>query len=324
MEDNKLPQFALNEFVVLREKVVKLKNSSTVQFGFITDIHINEDETKNGVRLFTKFCNEGVVDFAVNGGDLFTSDDQVFSEAIDEISKVTNQLNNMRIPTYIVRGNHDVNGKPRRLVDYISPLEWSLFSQQSVDSTQESREDNCYFVDDNKKRIRFIFVNTNNSEWNDEIKEGEVYRMTARQFQWIASTALNLPSQKWQAVMIGHIKAFDNSVRLFEIINAYKSGSIVNFSSRGQRVQHDFSSQGPMDFIAYINGHQHIDIDEYRNGVLCIGTLCSLPKPMVGLAPLRPLNTLNEYAWDIISIDRENRKIHCTRYGAGEDRNFDY
>ena len=66
-------------------------------------------------------------------------------------------------------------------------------------------------------------------------------------------------------------------------------------------------------------------IMSYKDGVSYYGnavritTASSLP----GISG-RELKTATEDAWDIITIDRENRKIYCTRFGAGADREIAY
>ena len=40
--------------------------------------------------------------------------------------------------------------------------------------------------------------------------------------------------------------------------------------------------------------------------------------------PERKLGTVTEDAWDAVSIDTNERKIHMVRFGAGDDREISY
>ena len=86
---------------------------------------------------------------------------------------------------------------------------------------------------------------------------------------------------------------------------------------------YDFTEQGKMEVICMFNGHTHKDGDGEMWGMKYITTGSSLPDEYDSL-PNRDLYTKNEDLWDIMTIDRNARKIYATRFGAGEDREFDY
>ena len=80
-------------------------------------------------------------------------------------------------------------------------------------------------------------------------------------------------------------------------------------------------------------GHVHADIIDKQNGITHIATTCSKAEvadvskiPFIGATtpPSRKLVTNEEYAFDLICLDKTTRKGYMYRMGAGVDRLFDY
>ena len=84
---------------------------------------------------------------------------------------------------------------------------------------------------------------------------------------------------------------------------------------------YDFTGQGAMEVICFLDGHTHKDGYSQYLDVPKIPITSSLIEKT---NTTRELKTETEDAWDIITIDRANRKIYCTRFGAGNDREFSY
>lgn len=92
----------------------------------------------------------------------------------------------------------------------------------------------------------------------------------------------------------------------------------------------DFSSLNVTP-IAIFAGHVHFDgyyqysVNAYNGYIYVIATTCDAygnqPK---GSSATRTPKTVNEQAFDIISINKADRLITITRIGAGSDRAFTY
>jgi hypothetical protein len=103
----------------------------------------------------------------------------------------------------------------------------------------------------------------------------------------------------------------------------------------------DFSDQGGREVICYLAGHLHYDLVSTANdlqipiisttgGHASQSTLVETQTPTIPITtPSAPVRTddrknVNSECFDIVKIDRQKRKIICTRYGAGNSREIDY
>ena len=77
--------------------------------------------------------------------------------------------------------------------------------------------------------------------------------------------------------------------------------------------------------ICYIAGHWHRDLTENisLNGVPIILITSAKDDRDTSLSP-RTDGTDQETAFDVVVVNRQTRKIHCIRCGAGEDRTITY
>jgi hypothetical protein len=86
------------------------------------------------------------------------------------------------------------------------------------------------------------------------------------------------------------------------------------------------------DVICVLAGHTHTDNTEGTDGrgdnvisgaITQIITESSLPMPNED-GEDRTVGTVNEECFDIIRVDRTDKKIKCYRFGKGSDREFSY
>lgn len=76
--------------------------------------------------------------------------------------------------------------------------------------------------------------------------------------------------------------------------------------------------------ICTLSGHFHADGDVRTSGGMpIIATTCDAWRNEYSSLS-RTKGTVSEQAFDVVSIDKTNRKIYLTRIGAGTDRVFDY
>ena len=102
-----------------RKKVLSYNRASgkkLINFAFMTDLHYNNygatpTYPKDSLRLFAQMCNEGYVDFAAFGGDMYSDYNLSHDEAIETIRPVLDVFGTIKPPLYITKGNHECNGK---------------------------------------------------------------------------------------------------------------------------------------------------------------------------------------------------------------------
>lgn len=267
------------------------------------------------------------------------------------------QTKYVRTAMFMIRGNHD-NGTGHQNTEGKSADE--VLDDNAVKNGfgtkfnyyDEVRDgDSFYFYKDfPDKKVRIIGLDSNDIPLEKKDSNGHYAYDTntagfrSQQLNWFANKALMLPDNTWQVVVFFHIpfpnafgqwaedNTFVNYHHAIAILNAFKNGTSVNINDTSNPdftitgLQADYSKQGQGTLIAIVNGHLHCDDQDTSilNGtpVIEVTTSASFVSDKVNNSDRR--NTNDEDAWDIISINTKERKIHCYRFGRGSDRDFTY
>ena len=267
------------------------------------------------------------------------------------------QTKYVRTAMFMIRGNHD-NGAGHQNTEGKSADE--VLDDNAVKNGfgtkfnyyGEVRDgDSFYFYKDfPEKKVRIIGLDSNDIPLEKKDSNGHYAYDTktagfrAQQLNWFANKALMLPDNTWQVVVFFHIpfpnafgqwaedNTFVNYHHAIAILNAFKNGTSVNINDISNPdftitgLQADYSKQGQGTLIAVVNGHLHCDDQDTSilNGtpIIEVTTSASFVSSVVNDSKQR--NTNDEDAWDIISINTKERKIHCYRFGRGSDRDFTY
>lgn len=256
-----------------------------------------------------------------------------------------------------IMGNHDgmwgtkaVNGSTVSYVKQFSKNKMYniLFKEQALDFRRHISDYGLYYYIDNpSQKTRFIMLD--NHFGADDSADSDGYAVYNRfknfvygqeQLSWLCDDALQLPCG-YSAVIFTHspIDTNPDEIMLKGIIDAFNNktsySATVNVGGEywgndesdeylTESISVDFAdSMG--EIIAVFTGHAHKDI---------INTT-TLSCPMITIttaggdirdsnAPARLVSTATETAFDVVSIDKANRVIHCTRLGAGSDRQVNY
>lgn len=267
------------------------------------------------------------------------------------------QTKYVRTAMFMIRGNHD-NGAGHQNTEGESADE--VLDDNAIKNGfgtklnyyDEVRDgDSLYFYKDfPDKKVRIIGLDSNDIPIEKKDSNGHYAYDTntagfrAQQLNWFANKALMLPDNTWQVVVFFHIpfpnafgqwaedNTFKNYHHAIAILNAFKNGTSVNINDTSNPdfaitgLQVDYSAQGQGTLIAVVNGHLHRDDQDTSvlNGtpIIEVTTSASFVSSVVNDSKQR--NTKDEDAWDLISINTKERKIHCYRFGRGSDRDFTY
>lgn len=267
------------------------------------------------------------------------------------------QTKYVRTAMFMIRGNHD-NGAGHQNTEGKSADE--VLDDNAVKNGfgtkfnyyGEVRDgDSFYFYKDfPDKKVRIIGLDSNDIPLEKKDSNGKYAYDTntagfrSQQLNWFANKALMLPDNTWQVIVFFHIpfpnafgqwaedNTFKNYHHAIDILNAFKNGTSVNINDTSNPdftiagLQADYSKQGQGTLIAVVNGHLHRDDQDTSilNGtpVIEVTTSASFVSSIVDDSKRR--NTNDEDAWDLISINTKERKIHCYRFGRGSDRDFTY
>lgn len=267
--------------------------------------------------------------------------------------ELVRNFNDAKCPVYYVKGNHDdgaigagYDANKTTPDKYISNAELSVmtngFSKKTVNFG--SYENMYFFVDDEETKVRTVFLNSYDiSEEVDEngnrkfIAYKNAPKYSFEQVEWFANSALNFADKgedktNWGVIIISHRVA---GRAIFNTVNAFASGttsthSWTNEYGETETITVDYTDQGTMEFIAYFVGDDHYDALTVENSslnafpvikILNASTAkdnVSVPTATNGvlMPPTKTIGTENETAFDIVTIDRTNKLIYLTRYGA--------
>lgn len=254
-------------------------------------------------------------------------------------------------PVLYAKGNHDYNAlyaenNGNRAEDYILNDELYVRTNRFFKDKIKGNLPKMYFyIDDEETKVRTIFLNTYDKD--ESIVNGErpslqnttTMQIGVEQYTWFINEALNFSDKgegknSWGVITVSHRIA--GSV-FYNIINALRNGgkytgTIQLIDGTTHTLTADFAEQGAVEFIAAFVGDDHYDkLRVEANNVLVIHVLnaslardnTNVPTASNGvlMPPAKTNNTEDETAFDIVTVDRNDKKLYLTRYGA---RSFVY
>ena len=341
-----------------------MNNNDGITFGYFGDNHgrrtINgyPNLTPKYLNKVDELMN---LDFILNTGDLvFSSNTASVNDAICSIVSQNMEFQNQeKLITSI--GNHDQNG---HTLESEQKIDWTVkhsmffnscyrYIEKDADVVWGSKEDLYFYKDFSDKKIRVIVLNTQDCGESTRTVDGVEYLkydslttcgVRQEQLNWLANTALKFNFEdrnEWHTLIACHIglrsgitdnhPSVQNYNAIDSIIKAFKNGTTVNATYTDSanadglftvNVNADYSTQGTMPFIGVFSGHNHCDrlyTENYPQITIMAGY------PDNGYDGIdRSIETKNEFAFDVVSVDKVARKVTLTRFGAGSNREYTY
>lgn len=310
----------------IKANVAELK--SGVTFPYLTDGHWR-DNGKLSFPLIQHIGKEVALPFTIYGGDnifAFGTKESAMEEAEYYLQAMKSYGR-----VYGVKGNHDItirNGW-HDTGGYTATQELIYdYTTRPIAKYVKGVEGKCYYYwDDKKQDVRYIvldlFENINTS-----ISWGVNYGITQEQVDWLVGQALKCKGKT--LVILAHapldpkLGGAKEMRFLHEIFIALQNH--WEFShSEGVKVEADFS-KSTNTVACIISGHTHRDESNFYQGVLSFSTICDAwynDDPKLKHLP-RQRGTINEQAFDIMTINTASRTIKAVRIGQGKDREWSY
>ncbi len=260
---------------------------------------------------------------------------------------VGNHDDNINLTTGYPAVDTGINPKNAELyhLDKSDQYRWIIGRYLEKFNPQEADPEVCYYkVDFDAYNIRMVFLDAMDCPLifeNGYIKHIPGLFFNQRQLEWFYDTLISTPDD-YGVIVVCHgpfIPGFERAkyaqgVDLIpNIINAFKEGSIYEHDWRysedasiSTSYKFDFSRHGKGDFICYLAGHIHYRkmAQSYFDDQLVItapalyqADLSEMTRKGSSLDRYRDTTTINSF--NIMTVDRENRKILLTSYGAFED-----
>jgi predicted phosphodiesterase len=334
-------------------KAKSLQNEHTLNFIFFCDPHIAATSNFADIDTLNYINSRMDIKFTACCGD--NLDGAVSKQSqLDTASKLMAQLAFYNF--FIVKGNHDDNSLQS---EGTANIKYTILPQEQYDIMFRNLENKVnfdilnkyglyYYYDIPENNVRAIFLNSidipyiPDSETTTAWKYSgqSTYAYSNAQLNWLAHTALKLPSNQWKILLFTHVNPFHegmigadklviNGSTMLDIVDAFKDGtSYVSSPSIGdfaQSVAVDFSLQGKGKVIAFFYGHTHSEQTLTRNGIKYISTWNNSPYKSNSnpLAPTRTIGTTSELCLNVVTVDFTKNIIFMTKFGAGTDLTID-
>ena len=301
---------AENQFLVNDAKI----SPHSFRFVFLTDVHWDGNAKKSPV-LINKICNDLDISLICFGGDVLTRHkDKADCTEIsrDFIKKFDKKL-------FVTAGNHDNNSDNNKNTSTILTADEMyavLFRKNDYEINYEQSPNHGYF-DFAAQKVRFIQIDTGTPFWYDGDKTSIDESRLDLEFDYLYQKISELDAT-WNVVIFTHEYFLGKSV---SSVNSYVTERL------NSKV---LSKKFEATIAALFVGHTHYDMSTVHNyagkSVLVICTMQDAASSSQNTESGIPMviGTDTEQAFDLVQIDFTNRKIYCTRVGAGESREFSY
>lgn len=295
----------------MRSRIATVKNLDKsvngFSFVFVTDTHKQEGYySPNMIRKIVENTNVKTVigggDYT--GGEFYKNDPRTKEQAYNSVMQNASRFKWITDRVYMVRGNHD-DGREGG-AKQITSTDLSTILTEQLDSSITKGGDLYYYVDDAAKKVRLFILDSSNTNNNSQ------GILDDAQLSWF-TTHVNELSTDWTiAVFLHH--ALNNS----------KKGDRTNitFYQSGTQVTNVLNS-AKCHVACVFCGHQHIDISKQMAKYPVIATTCDASYYSVydlrWSDDVRTGGTIAEQAFDVVHVDTVNKKVHCTRFGGGQN-----
>ena len=301
-------------------------------FAFITDIHCRRN-TLHSPALLRDIINKCGIATVLGGGDWNTA----YNYTDMGINALTNDFKTLRkyfkgIPMIKTVGNHEwaYGGFEN---PYNVSNEWVYDWYYRDDEANKNKpiiygENGTYFYqDDLTNKVRYVSVNVMDYQSEDEPSENnKIFKffVSQTQIKWLKEKAFHLPDDDWQIIVFSHVPIWTDSDK-----PEWSSSYIDNAEELEQLVDDffrktNYASAYKGTIVCWISGHTHRDaMLRIKGGVMHIVTNGDLFLQATGSQD-RIKGTISEQCFDVLSVNKSERKVYLTRVGAGSDREFNY
>lgn len=298
------------------------------------------------------------------GDYIFNWSEETAENARADITACRRVFSDLTVPSIWLRGNHENNGYIGQRLDRAEIFTRTSRAQQTLPGFVSNPEDpyGCYgYLDFENARVRIIAVNTGDNDAmgptvtlaGNAADLISCHNIAVPQLRWIADQALDLSDKdaptEWTILVLSHIPIYNtndwynshsytdmdgktwtcNVQNLETVMAAYRDGGSVSISLNGETMEKDFADVTPAGGILFINGHGHALNASAHNGFhyITCPNLCSNGEKVSsdGVIYAKGLaGTVEETAFNVLTIDTANRVVHAWIYGAGFDRDIQY
>lgn len=314
-------------------RAIEKSRFSSGRLLFFTDLHLNifSNNKFNMIREIIEVQRQLNPISILDGGDNiiepYTVNPSVNIDiALNAHREVLSNYGHNKL--VFANGNHDNNATqnyPNNANNVIYPQMIKKFFNNN--NFVFGGEDKYYgYIDYPNEKIRIVSIDVYENDFISPI--GSPTRCSEEQLLWHCQNSFKMGVEKsdWLTIILSHNAPIDregegilsNSQQIRSMIECYNQG--IDFQILSETIK--FSSQGRREVPVWLYGHIHQDTIQKINGINYVSTVQGWAVDTHGLK--RYIGTEKECAFDIITMDKFNRKFYFTRVGAGNDREITY
>lgn len=321
----------------VEDRLEFLHAEENISFGFLPDLHYENNQyyrsstaklVKDINRIHKKYPLAGVY---LGGDNMANSYNR--KELKSDTKKMVESFRTMEPLVYFLKGNHDDNSLRGRIdKKNEANVNAEISDEELVDMYANSLYSYCDFE---KQCVRIVYLNSIDVPFILEGKKIKYpgqwcYGYQQEQLEFLGKEALNFESKAnasaWKIIILQHLTSANgytdgvvyNEDVFWSLLDAYQNASTYEVDKMTDdfsvHLKVDFTKQSKGTIIGIIQGHIHRDKSSKVNGINVIATKKS------GLLEENQLG----YSMDIFTIDTKNNKLYSTRYGDGENREWNF
>ena len=322
----------------LADRIRMINKDKSPSFIFITDTHVTANRMRSPM-LIKEITERTSIKKVVWGGDAipaYGNEDEIKKcwkkqLLFDSLIVKDGQL-------YKIRGNHDFTIKENRFssvgVTYSQVETARLLMGNCPDDVVSNSVDAgaCYYYfDDKKNKLRYVVFDTTDSVKSTNVPWGTIYGVHDTQLKWVADSAIASTPEGFGLVFFSHVPFTDTTGARHEVLSNIRElvdAAALKTAGKIGLINYDFSKLKHVDVLLVMSGHNHQDMQTYRNGVVHVVTSCDTAyddykaDPFVKDLSGMKKGTVNEQCFDCVTIDRRKRLVKNYRIGIGGNRYF--
>ena len=334
-----IPTYVKTESKEVADRVIDKQTINSLTMIMSADIHMsNNQQTKDAIKHMGQGMNE-IQKYAHVDGIAFLGDynyDNNATSCIELVKEFQSYVADATrgIPTIYTLGNHDYSTISASDIDnrLSENMVYALIGSHTTDRAIVDKDNlgrNYGYVDFEKQRIRFIYLNTEDISGVDYTS----HLISTPQGQWLIQKGLDLSDkedeEKWGIVVAGHVPLHTNPQVPTVLSNFKKRLSGGNFGTT-----YNFAN-AKAELICVFTGHIHNFKVYEKDTIKYITIPNAVPNrenPYAttdyyndnDTAYTKTKDTAEDTSFNVIVIDKDNKKIHAINYGAGIDREIYY
>ena len=321
-----------------KESAINSDGNNVASFIFITDTHVQTNRMQAPL-LIKHLLEHTKIKNVIWGGDAIGAYGTVADiETQWKRHALYDSLISQSGYLYKIRGNHDFtikeSSQSNKGVTYSQQKTAQLLLDghpQNIVLNSSDAGACYYYFDDKDNKLRFIVFDTTDSVREGNVAWGTIYGVHDTQLQWVADSAIATTPKGYGIIFLSHVPFTDTTgsrhVVLSNVRELVDAAALKTMGEIGN-VKYDFTKLKNVKVLMCLSGHNHQDMQTFRNGVVHMVTACDAAyddykdDPFVRDLSGMKKGTTNEQCFDCITINKKRGIIKTYRIGIGGNRVF--